>query len=268
MSPKEITDALTQKFSQNPLILGFVLVGSQARETGYTATEYSDLEAYIVVNDEHVLHVEKELPEVVRSLGAVLFSYKNRWAGFSTVFTDLFRLELPIAKMSELESVFSRPKAQTVKTLLDKTDGKLATVLAKRPETINFEKLFEDTTADFWYMLIVGKQYYEKGEIWNARSVLQILQSSLITLFELANKRELLLLESNKRVEDFLTPEQLRKLKEVSPGYNKEEIKNALVRIADVFSEMSKLIKDSYHYGYDERIEDMVKGKLFTTDSS
>lgn len=156
MNPSQAIEKLTAEFSNNKLAKAFVLVGSQARETIYKASGYSDAEAYIVVNDEDVEELEKQLPQIVEQLGKVLFSYNNQWAGFSTVFESLFRLELPIVRLSELKSIFSRPKLQTVKVLLDKTSGKLGEILDKRPETIDLEKLFQNKVIDFWYMLILG----------------------------------------------------------------------------------------------------------------
>ena len=255
MNPSKIVDTLTNKLSNDPLIKGFVLVGSQARKTIYKASQYSDMEAYIIVNDEDVEKIEKQLPSLVKSLGKVIFSYKNQWSGFSTVFDDLFRLELPIVKISELRSVFSRPRAQVVEVLIDRTNGKLQSALDKRPQMIDKEKLFQEKTTDFWYMIILGVQYFKKGEIWNARSVLQILQTSLIKLFEILNDSEALLLETNKRVEQFLKTDQIKLLKEVSPAYEEREIKESLKRIVQIFSEISGQIEKKYHFTYNKEVE-------------
>lgn len=262
MKPVQIIEKLKEQLLKNPLVLGFVLVGSYARKKIYSATEYSDAEGYIVVVGKDVAVIENQLPQLVQPLGKVLFSYKNQWAGFSTVFENLFRLELPIAKITELESVFSRPTAQEVKVLIDKTDGLLKRALDKRPEKIDFEKLFQSKAIDFWYMLIVGAQYFKKGEIWNARSVLQVLQSSLIKMFELLNNPEILLLETNKRVELFLTKEQVKLLQKVSPAYQKEDIYKALIQIAAIFPQVLKQIEDKYHFVYDKKIETAVKPRL------
>src|SRR3989344_6431117 len=156
MNPSKIVDTLTNKLSNDPLIKGFVLVGSQARKTVYKASKYSDMEAYIIINDEDVEKIEKQLPSLVKSLGKVIFSYKNQWSGFSTVFDDLFRLELPVVKLSEINSVFSRPRSQIVEVLIDRTNGKLQSALDKRPQKIDKEKLFQEKVVDFWYMLILG----------------------------------------------------------------------------------------------------------------
>ena len=247
----------------NPSVTAFVLVGSQAREDIYIANQYSDLEAYIVVKDNEAENLEKHLPEIVSNLDQIIFSYKNRWAGFSVVFEDLFRLELPLVKQSELYFVFSRPKAQTIKVIFDKTGGELEKVLNSRPEKIDFKKIFQDIVEDFWYMTIVCVQYYKKGEIWNARHALEVISiPSLIKLFELLEDPNILLLESNKRIEQFLTEEQLDLLREISAGYNSRGINRALIKVIELFSETAKAVKEKYSYHYDESIVKNIKPKL------
>lgn len=254
--------SLVDSLQKNPYVLGLVLVGSQARTSIYVANKYSDMEAYIIVKDKNVEIFEKQLPGIVSKLGKVIFSYKNRWAGFSTVFDDLFRLELPIAKQSELSSVFSRPKPQTVKVLIDKTNGSLEQALKKRPQDIDFQKTFQEVVLDFWYMAVVAVQYFKKGEIWNSRSGLQVLLSSLIKLMELLQDKDILLLETNKRVEQFLSDEQINLLKRIAPSYGKKQIEDSLREIIEIFSDISKKVALKYHYSYREDIENGIKQKL------
>lgn len=264
MQASDIIKKLTNELSDNPSIKALLLVGSQARNTIYRASQHSDIEAYIVVEDCDVEDIEKELFHTVKRIGRVIFSYKNQWAGFSTVFEDLSRLELPIAKLSQLEFVFSRPKAQEIEVLLDKTDGILMTILDKRTDSIDLEKIFQYQVTDFWYMAIVGVQYYKTGELWHSRSALQILQSSLIKLFELYNDPTILLLETNKRIEEFLTQEQVMLLKEVSPAYDREQIVVAYKRIFKIYSGMSQQIKDKYKYPYEEQMAEKISSKLLS----
>lgn len=261
-NPEDLIKLLTQQLDKNNYVTGLVLVGSQVRKDIYVADKYSDLEAYIIVKDENAEDLQKLLPGLISKLGQIVFSYKNRWAGFSTVFEDLFRLELPIAKQSELFSVFCRPKAQIVKILIDKTNGKLNSALSARPNNIDYEQLFQDNVKDFWYMVIVAVQYYKKGESYNSRSTLQILTSSLIKLLELLQDSRIVLLESNKRIEQFLSIGQIELLKKVSPQYNNDQIKESLKKIIDIFSDVSKQVSDKSNYRYEKNIEDKISRKL------
>jgi predicted nucleotidyltransferase len=258
----KIPITLKGKLEKNPLVLGLVLVGSFARKDIYRATPYSDMEIYIIVKNGDVKKIEKQLPSLVKSLGKVIFSYPNQWAGFSTVFEDLFRLELPITRLSELGSVFSRPTAQTVKVLIDKTEGKLEKALANRPKSIDYQELFQKKVTDFWYMAIIAVQYYKKKEIWNCRSALQVLQSSLIKFLELLQDPKTLLLETNKNVEEFLSDEQIDLLKKISPAYNKAEIKKALKKAIETFPQVFEKVAEKRHYQYNKELEKKIKPKL------
>lgn len=262
VNPKEAISLLKDQLEKNSHVVALVSVGSHAREDIYIASKFSDMEAYIVVRDNQTDELEKQLPEIVKKIGPIIFYYKNQVAGFSTVFEDLFRLELPVVKESDLASVFSRPKAQPVKVLIDKTNGKLEEALKNRPESLDFETLFINRTTDFWYMATLAVQYYKKGEFYNSRSALQFLQSALIKLFELLKDPKILLLESNKRIEQFLSSEQIELLREVSPSYNNEQIKQALQKIIDIFPQTAKQVAEKYHYDYNPEIEENIKPKL------
>lgn len=258
---KKLVDNLTEVLQNNPSVIAFTLVGSQAREDVYKATEHSDMEAYLIVKDEDAERVEQDLSNIVTKLGEVLFSFKHQ-IGFVAVFSDLFRLELPVIKQSELKSLFSRPKAQIVKVLFDRTNGQLEKALAERPEGLDYAETFADKVLNFWYWQILAVQYYKKGEFYNTRAVLGIQNSALIKLFELLNDPNILLLETNKRIEQFLSEDQLNLLKETSPAYNQSQIEQSLKRIMEIFPETVKRVKEKYGYSYDESIEEKVKSKL------
>lgn len=259
--PKILVDGLTKVFFSNPVVTAFTLVGSQAREDIYKATKHSDMEAYVIVKDENADKVEKELPALIKKFGNVLFSFKHA-IGFVAVYDDLFRLELPVIKQSEMKSLFSRPKAQTVKILIDKTDGELEKILDNRPETIDFAYEFKNKMINFWYWQILAIQYFIKGEIYNTRAVLNIHASTLIKLFELLNDPNILLLEGNKRIEQLLKEDQLALLREITPTYNKEQIKRALQRVMTIIPPVAKQIKDKYRYFYDKTLDQRVGPKL------
>lgn len=257
----KIINYLKKSLENDPDVLALVLVGSQARKDIYKADKYSDLEAYIVVGDENVPIFEKQLPDLAKSLGNVLFSFKHT-IGYVAVYDDLFRIELPVVKQSDMASIFNRPKAQTVKVLIDKTNGQLGKILSQRPDTINYEELFQNIVINFWYWQIIGVEYFKKGEIYNARAILNIHSSALIKLFELLNNPAVLLLETNKRVEQFLTQDQLKLLKQITVKYDLVEIKQALLKVMDIFADTVMQIKNKYGWIFDGYIEEKIKPKI------
>jgi hypothetical protein len=259
--PKELISQLRKEFEQNSLVEAFVLVGSQAREDVYKATKYSDMEAYVIAKDENADTLEKQLPDLLQKTGKVLFSFKHA-IGFVAVYDDLFRLELPVIKMSGLKGLFNRPKAQVVKVLIDKTDGKLEKILVDRPDEIDYAKEFNSKITNFWYWQILAVQYFKKGEYYNTRAVMSIHASALIWMYELLNNPKILLLETNKRVEQFLTAEQLTTIKQITPAYEPDAIHNSLTQVVDIFLNISSEIKKKYGYEFDESLELKVKPKL------
>lgn len=259
--PKELISQLQNKFEQNPLVEAFVLVGSQTRKDVYKATKYSDMEAYVIAKDKNADALEKQLPELLKDTGNLLFSFKHA-IGFVAVYDDLFRLELPVIKESGIEELFSRPKAQVVKVLIDKTEGKLEKVLEDRPDEIDYAKEFSDKVTNFWFWHIIAVQYFKKGEYYNTRAVMGIHTSALIWMFGLINDPKILLLETNKRIEQFLTDEQLVSIKQISPSYEKGEVHKSLMKAAEIFTSAILEVQEKYGYDFDKSLEQKVNPKL------
>lgn len=258
-----IISKLKEEISKKPSVIGLVLVGSYARGKIYSANEYSDMEVYVIVVDSNVSKVEKDLVEIAKKLGEIIFHYKNRWSGLSVVFDNLFRLELPVVKQSDIKSVFSRPTAQPVKVLIDKTNGELKKALDSRLREIDVEILFQETFLDFWYMAVLAVQYFKKGEYWNARHAQEVvLVPALIKLFEILDNKEALLLETNKRIEQFLSEERLNVLKKISGVYNSDNTRDVLKISMGEFVSACSEIKEKYGYKYEEDIVDKIKPKL------
>ncbi len=162
-----------------------------------------------------------------------------------------------------MSEVFNRPTAQTVEVVLDKTDGQLEKVLDQRPQAVDFARIFEDAALDFWYMAIVGVQYFKKGELWNARHVQEvILTPLLIKLFELKNDDKYLLLESNKRIEQFLEAKQLESLRKTSSIYQEDPIRQSLLLTFDEFSQICEQIERELGLNYAKDVVDIVRSKL------
>lgn len=262
-NPKELISQLQKEFEQNSLVEAFVLVGSQAREDVYKATKYSDMEAYVMTKDENADNLEKQLPNILQKTGTILFSFKHA-IGFVAVYDDLFRLELPVIKMSGVEGLFNRPKAQVIKVLIDKTDGKLEKVLANRPDEIEYAKEFSNKITNFWFWQIIAVQYFKKGEFYNTSAVMGIHASVLIWMYELLNDPKILLLETNKRIEQFLTSQQLLDIKKITPFYNSKNIQTSLTLVVDLFIDATNAIKNKYGYSFDETLEAKVKPRLQT----
>lgn len=259
--PEIIIAGLREQLSQNPKARACILVGSQTKTVSYPPTPYSDIEAYIITSDQDKDALEATLPDFAGHFGTILFSFQHA-IGFVAVYDDLLRLELPVTKESEMAAVFSRPKSQAVTVLFDKTPGTVQKILDKRPDSRNYAELFQSLMINYWYWQVLGVQYFTNGELYNARAIANIHAGALIKLFELLNDPQILLLETNKRVEHFLNEEQLIILSEMTPSYDRKQIKNALLRSMDIFTKVAWAIQAKYGYTVDEEIAAKTKPKL------
>lgn len=263
MKPAHILTELKKKFDTHSAVVGFVAVGSQVRDAGYAAKRYSDVEAYVIVEDTRVAEVEGNLLDVIKTLDTVIFNYKNRWAGWCFVLENFMRVELPVVKRSQLDAVFIRPKAQPVEILIDKTEGELSEVLRQRPREANLSTIFFDAVNDFWYMSLVAVQYWLKGEIWNARHALEVsLVPALIKIMQMQVAPEALSLESHKRLEQFLPETEKGLLQQLSPGYDQGEVRNVLKKIVNVFGDRAQQAAHKHGLVYPQEVEEKMRPRL------
>ena len=149
-----------------------------------------------------------------------------------------------------------------MKVLVDKTDGKLDKILTSRPDEINYAKEFKNKVVNFWFWQILAVQYFKKGEIYNARAVMNIHASVLIWMFELINNPKILLLETNKRIEQFLTPEQLVYISDITPANNSKAVYSSITKVTKIFLDTITEIKNKYGYEFDESLEKKLQPKL------
>lgn len=254
---------ITKRLESTPDVRALVLAGSRVKDSAYASSVHSDAEAYIVVRDGTKEKTERMLQVLLADTGDVLLIYRNAWAGTSALYSDLFRLELPVITESDMKSVFSRPKAQAVEILLDRTDGKLQKILDSRPISVDFKKDYIRTTEDAWYMLVVACQYYAKGEYWNARHAMEaVLIPRLIRLMQTESHPEALNLEPHKRLEQYLTGKQLEILRTLSVGYDKAAIRRSLLEYLRLLPGISRKAAAATGSRYDGSLPRELSEKL------
>lgn len=254
---------LTSSFRKQPSVLAFVLVGSRTAHGAYNATEHSDIEAYCIVSDGSKTSFETYLNEYLKTTGSVIMTYRNQWAGICTVYDDLLRLELPVVERSLMRDTFSRPKKQPVKVLFDRTSGELAGVLDARPDSIDLKREYNYLVEDAWYMLVVSCQYYKKGEYWNARHVMEVvLIPRLVRLMQMESRSDALLLESHKRLEQFLTENHLTIIKTLSVSYDAEAIRTSLDVYLNALPGIARSVAGTYGWVYARDVEKHCTLKL------
>lgn len=262
MSPLQLINKIKELLLNDKRVIALILVGSYARKTIYKATIYSDIEMYIVIPDNFFDEFKKDLETLPSKIGNVIFYYNNRWAGFSMVFENLQRLELPLVKKSEANIIFSRPIHQEVKVLFDKSKT-LEKILKNRPTSINYKSFFKNQYQDFLYMTIYTAQAIAKGEYWLARQAMSVsLHPIIIRLLELHTNPQALNLEDRKRIEKILPMDDLKILKDISSNYDKDSIFKSFFKTLDIFSMVVDKIVQKQKFNYDKKKEEETFSKI------
>lgn len=147
-----IIKKVVQHLSSLEGIAALVLAGSQVKTSRFPADAFSDIELYVVAYDQEYENLEKEIQSIQKIFdpSEVVLSYKNQWAGWSILFMDLLRLELPLVKASE-DNVFTKSRSEPIEILYAKHGFTLKMGPVKKQKD---KKTLEDSIKDFWYMAV------------------------------------------------------------------------------------------------------------------
>lgn len=207
-------------------VAALVLVGSRVKGNSFPADQFSDIELYVVAFDEDFEKVEGKVQSVQKIFGnSVVVAYKNQWAGWSILFTDLLRLELPLVKASD-ETVFARPEEQRIEILYSKPGFILKRGLGEKTKEKGLsEETIIEAVKDFWYMAVYAAQHIGRGEVWLARDAIRVsMQGKVKRLLQEIYHKDTLPLERDRRIELTWSKEELEILKETSCAYDKSDV--------------------------------------------
>lgn len=225
----KIIQRVVDELSQSSSIAALVLVGSQVKGNKFPPDKFSDIEFYVVALDENYEEAEK-LVQSIQTIfkDDVILAYKNQWSGWSVLFKNLLRLELPLVKASD-KTVFSRSEEQKIEVLYSKPNFKLKKGEAEnKTESVSPEKEFELPIKDFWYMTVYAAQHIGRGEIWLARDAIRIsMQGKVKRLLQEIYHKDTLALDRDRRIELTWSPKELDILKETSSAYDKNDVVRA-----------------------------------------
>ncbi len=218
-------EKVVSELSEHKGIAALVLVGSQVEGNEFPADEFSDIELYVVAYDKNYREVKEKVQNIQSIFDdrKVVLAYKNQWAGWSILFTDLLRLELPLIKTSDDEA-FSRSKEQKIQILYQKTGFKLKR-RKEGTEKADDQKEIEQAVKDFWYMAVYAAQHISRGEVWLARDAVRIsMQGKVRRLLQGTYHKDTLRLDRDKRIELTWAQDELEILRKTSSTYDKDDL--------------------------------------------
>lgn len=223
---KLVVKKVVEKLSPHSGVSALVLVGSRVEGSKFPPDEFSDIELYVVAYDEQLDEVQKEVESIqhIFDTDEVVLAYKNQWAGWSVLFSDLLRLELPLVKSSDAE-VFSRPEEQKIEMVYAKPKFELNRRKKTKDSQAFSKKDLEEAIKDFWYMAVYTAQHIARGEIWLARDAVRIsMQGKVKRLLQEVYHQDTLSLERDRRIESTWSDEELQILRDTSCAYDREDL--------------------------------------------
>ena len=259
-----VIDKVVSHLSPNEGVAALVLVGSNVEGSAFSPDQFSDIEMYVVADDEYFQQVEEAVKNLHQIFDNVVLEYKNQWAGWSILFNDLLRLEIPTVKASD-ESVFSRSDKQKTKVLYSKPGFELQRSEIKEDEPLSIEEQVTQAIKDFWYMAVYAAQHIARGELWLARDAVRIsMQGKVKRLLQEIYLPGTLELDRDRRIELTWNEESLRILRETSCTYEKQDIVRAFwANVGYMKMLLSKLPMDTSEFEqYEQKLVPEIKAML------
>lgn len=258
---QQIIDKVVADLSSFNPVAALILVGSQVEGNVFPPDQFSDIELYVVAFDDK----HKEAQDLVQSIQDRLnepytFAYKNQWAGWSILFEDLLRLELPLVKASD-DQVFARSEKQKIKVLYQKDNFKIKRSGAKKENKPEID--YEWLVKDFWYMAVYVAQHIGRGELWLAREAMRVsMQKKIKKMIQGQNYKETVDLERDRRIELTWKVQELQILHDISCSYERSDIVRAFwanIKYAKVFFTSQDQQLGAVFSKYEQKLADKLK---------
>jgi len=213
-------------------IEGAYVVGSMADGT---ADEYSDIDLYVVVKEEHYAEVYGERFEFAKHIGDVLSTFEVEWPNcqmLGTIYRNYVEIDICYTKLGQAE-VFS----DRYKVVLDKS-GRVRNALIVREYPRDPKTELESQTEFALYNVLHAINMLHRGEYWFSIRQIEILRKRIVALIELLLNKEIG--EEYRKLESVFPPKAESRLRKGLCLYRKNNIKESIVILTQLFSEIGK----------------------------
>lgn len=258
---QQVINKVIDDLSTHNSIAALVLAGSQVEGNAFPPDQFSDIELYVVAFDDKHSEAERLIETIQDRLNEThVLAYKNQWAGWSILFEDLLRLELPLVKASD-DQVFSRSEKQKIKVLYQKDNFKIKQSGVKKEDRSEID--FEWLVKDFWYMAVYVAQHIGRGELWLARDAMRVsMQKKIKKMIQVQNYKETIDLERDRRIELTWKVQELQILHDISCSYERSDIVRAFwasIKYAKIFFTSQDQHLGAVFSKYEQKLADKLK---------
>jgi predicted nucleotidyltransferase len=215
---------------------GAYVVGSMADAT---FDDYSDIDLYVVVKDEHYAQVYEERFRFAEQIGDVLSTFEVQWPNcqmLGAIYRNYVEIDLCYTKLGEAE-VFS----DRYKIVLDRS-GKLQKTLLKKEYPIDVEVELKNQADFAIYNVLHAIAMLNRGECWASIKQIEMLRRRIVSLMDLSLKRDVA--EEYRRLESSFPPEVEKELRKTLCLYKNSDIKASIVVATQLFCRVGQKLAD------------------------
>jgi len=214
-------------------IRGLWAVGSMA--TG-KADKYSDLDLYILIEQENYEQVFGERSSFAEKMGKVLSTFEVEWPNcqlYGVILENCVEVDLCYCKPEQVE-IFG-----TYKILFDRR-GDLSDLLSKH--TVGFETDVKKRLTEHLdfaaYNILHAANMLGRGEYWSSIRQLEILRKRIVSLIGLRTRTDVD--EEYRRLEHLVSEEENEALQKTLCDYDFKSLKESIQAATNLFVHEAK----------------------------
>jgi predicted nucleotidyltransferase len=249
------------RFRDDVRVVGLVAGGSLAHGA---ADFYSDVDLYIVVQDEAFDEIFAERDAIVEAVGSPLFGFiVDPMPGGSTDHIVIYEGPVKFDFMYLEESDFTPALKWVGCAVLKDASGRVGVVVARseglaRPQPTTEELLDLNQKVWTWCWYVFGK--IVRGELWEALDGLHSIRSlALVPLLDWAAERPH---EGYRRLERKTDPEAASRLMATVAAVQPQALYEALQAEMDLFRRLRAVIFDRYGLTFDPTPEEVLESEM------
>lgn len=227
---RKMLSKCTSLLQVDPRIEGAYVVGSMADET---EDEYSDIDLYVVVKEEHYAEVYGERFKFAKRIGEVLSTFEVEWPNcqmLGVIYRNYVEIDICYTKLGQAE-VFS----DRYKVVLDRS-GRVQKTLITREYPKDPKTELKRQIEFALYNLLHAVNMLHRGEYWSSIKQIETLRKRTVSLVEVLLKKEVG--EEYRKLESVFPPKAERKLRRTLCLYRKSDIRKSVKISTQLFCEI------------------------------
>ncbi len=258
---RKLLEHAVARFRDDVRVVGLVAGGSLAHGA---ADFYSDVDLYIVVQDEAFDEIFAERDAIVEAVGSPLFGFiVDPMPGGSTDHIVIYEGPVKFDFMYLKESDFTPALKWVGCAVLKDASCRVGAVVARseglaRPQPTTEELLDLNQKVWTWCWYVFGK--IVRGELWEALDGLHSIRSlALVPLLDWAAGRPH---EGYRRLERKTDPEAASRLMATVAAVQPQALYEALQAEMDLFRRLRAVIFDRYGLTFDPTPEEVLESEM------